>query len=221
MPEAKKHLLILGATGMVGGQLLRAALADPAVARVTAPTRRPLPSQARLDNPVIDFHALPTDCAWWQADALLCALGSTLKQAGSRAAFRAIDHDLVLHAAQLARRAGTPCCVSISSLGASTSAGSFYLRTKGDTEAGLAALGFDSLQILRPALLDSGPRPETRPAEQAGLLLSRLLRPLIPARYQPISAVRVAECMLGLALAAKPGSSIIESEQIAVWAQGK
>ena len=81
-------LLILGATGLVGARLLAQALDDRRFERITAPTRRPLAPRERLVNPVVDFEQLPGDATWWQADAVVCALGTTLAQAGSRDAFR-------------------------------------------------------------------------------------------------------------------------------------
>lgn len=212
-----QHLLILGASGMVGSQLLKAALANPQVAAITAPTRRPLSAHPRLNNPVLDFNDLPADASWWQADAVLCALGTTLKQAGSKQAFRQVDHDLVLSCAQLAKSAGTPTWVFNSSLGANPRAGSFYLRTKGETEQELGLMGFTSLTCVRPALLDAGKRPEPRPLEELGLVASKLFRPLIPARYQPISTTLVARCMLEVGLTPVAGISLIESEEIALY----
>ena len=105
-----KTVLLLGATGQVGGQVLRLALAQPQVGRVVAPTRRPLavPATARLLNPVVDFERLPAEAEWWRVDGAICALGTTMKLAGSQAAFRRVDHDYVVEAAGLARRAGTP-----------------------------------------------------------------------------------------------------------------
>ena len=103
-----KTVLILGATGQVGQALLELALQHPEISRVVAPTRRPLPPHANLDNPLVDFEALPEDAAWWKADLTLCALGTTLRQAKSKAGFYRVDHDYILAAAKLARHAGTP-----------------------------------------------------------------------------------------------------------------
>ena len=130
------------APGLVGQQALALALADARVTRVVAPTRRPLPAHERLLNPQVDFEQLPAEAPWWRADAVLCALGTTRRQAGSAEAFRRVDHDYVLAACRLAREAGTPTCVYVSSLGADAAGGGLYLRVKGETERDLAALGF-------------------------------------------------------------------------------
>ena len=216
-----KSLVVLGSTGLVGQQILGQALARADVAQVVAPTRRPLGAawaqalaQGRLLNPVVDFQSLPGQASWWRADAVLCALGTTLKLAGSPAAFRAVDHDHVLAAARCARHAGTPCFVLNSSVGADAGASSFYLRVKGETETDLALLGFDSLTHVRPSLLDGGPRPDKRLGEEIGLVAARWLAPLIPARYRAVRTADVARAMLDAALHPTPGVQIVASERI-------
>ncbi|MDC8756341.1 NAD-dependent dehydratase [Janthinobacterium fluminis] len=208
-------LLVLGGSGQVGRQIVAQALADPAVGCVVAPTRQPLAAHARLLNPLVDYRALPADASWWAADAVLCALGSTRRLAGSDAAFRQIDHDYVLIAAGLARHAGTPVFVYNSSVGADAAAGSLYLRVKGETERDLDALGFASVCHVRPSLLDGAARADARPGESAALWLARRLAPLLPRRYRAVRTGAVAAAMLRAALQPSPGVRIIESERIA------
>ncbi|MDO8298887.1 NAD(P)H-binding protein [Lacisediminimonas sp.] len=208
------NLLILGGTGLVGQQLIHQALDDASIARVIAPTRRPLAEHAKLTNPIVDFDALPSDAAWWAADAVICALGTTMRQAGSRAAFNKVDHDYVLAAARQARYAGTPVFVLNSSAGANPSSRSYYLRVKGNIERDLALLNFASLTLVRPSLLIGGPRPERRIAEEIGIRLMSVLAPLIPARYRGVSTADVAACILAAARQAGIGVNIIESEAI-------
>ena len=116
-------LLLVGATGAVGQALLRQALAEKRITRIVAPTRRPLggefAGQARLLNPVIAFDPLPDDAPWWKVDAVACTLGSTIKVAGSEAAFAAIDRDLPIAVGRLAYQAGATGYALNSSLGAS------------------------------------------------------------------------------------------------------
>lgn len=217
-----KTLLLLGATGLVGGHVLRLALSDPRVGRVTAPTRRPLPPHAAagsgtgavLDNPVIDPDALPAEAGWWRADAAVCTLGTTLRKAGSQAAFRHVDVDLVAAMAALARRHGTPAFALNSSLDADARARNFYLRCKGEAEDAVRALGFASLTLVRPSLID-GDRAESRPLERLGIVAAGVLRPLIPARYRMVAAGDIARCLLEHALRARPGECVIESHHIA------
>ena len=217
-PVAGVRLLLLGATGAVGQQVLRLALQDERVAQVTAPTRRPLTPHTKLRNPVTDFcalsdaSALPDAASVWDADAVICALGSTIRKAGSEAAFAAVDRDMPIAIAKRARAAGARSFALNSSLGASH-AGNFYLRTKAQVEDGIRQLGFPSYTIVRPSLINAR-RTETRPAERVGLTLANLLAPLIPHRYRPVSAEAIAVTLLRYALDAAPGERIIESEAI-------
>ena len=199
-------IVLLGATGAVGHATLQLALADARIGSIVAPTRRALTSHSKLRNPVGELAQLPT------ADAVLCALGTTIRKAGSQAAFRAVDHDLVLRLLQSARDAGTPTAALVSSLGASAR-GNFYLRTKFEIEQGAAALGFRSLTILRPSMIDTE-RSESRPAERIGLLAMRAFAPLIPRAYRAVSAVAIAQRLLDAARVGSPGVSLVESADI-------
>lgn len=215
------RLLLLGATGLVGGHLLRLALADARVSRVVAPTRRALPADvrreerddSRLDNPVVDFDALPADAAFWAADAVVCALGTTLRDAGSREAFRRVDVDYVLRCASLARRAGARSFALNSSVGAAPGARSFYLRCKAEAEAGVDALAFPSCTIVRPSVI-GGERARRRPLEHVAMRALRAAPWLVPARYRVVDAARIAQRLLDAALTAAPGRHVVESEAI-------
>jgi len=209
-----KTVLILGATGQVGQALLQLALQHPDISRVVAPTRRPLPAHAKLDNPLVDFEQLPEEATWWQADLAVCALGTTLRQTKSKAGFYRVDHDYVLAAATLAQRAGTPTFGLVSSLGAAASSRVFYLSVKGETEQALGTLGFASLVIARPSLLIGGTRANARPLEAFGLFLGKHLAALLPRRYQAITTRQVAQSLLEACLSAPAGLHVIESEQL-------
>lgn len=212
-----KRLLILGATGAVGREVLRLALQHPQVQQVLAPTRRPLPAHPKLHNPITDF-ARPEEAlaggvrAGGGVDAVVCALGTTIRLAGSQAAFAAVDRDLPIALGRAALRLGARSLALNSSLGASAS-GNFYLRTKHQAEEGLRQLGFASYTVVRPSLIDAQ-RTESRPGERVGLWVSRVLGPLIPRRYRPVAASAIARTLLQAALDAEPGQHTIESEQI-------
>jgi uncharacterized protein YbjT (DUF2867 family) len=206
--------MILGATGLVGSQLLKQALVDTHFSHVVAPTRRSLLAHPKLNNPIVDFQHLPIGASWWGVDAVVCALGTTMKQAGSRAAFYMVDHDYVLNAAKLAQAAGSRCCVLNSSVGANTKSNSYYLRVKGEIERDIEALGFDSLTLVRPSLLKGEGRPDKRFGESIAIGLSTLLGPLVPPQYRPVEAKLVSAVMLESALAARRGKFCIESNQI-------
>lgn len=211
-----KRLLILGATGAVGREVLRLALQHPQVRQVLAPTRRPLPAHPRLVNPITDFarpeEALAEGAQAGGVDAVVCALGTTIRLAGSQAAFAAVDRDLPIALGRAALRLGARSLALNSSLGASAS-GNFYLRTKFQAEEGLRQLGFASYTVVRPSLIDAQ-RTESRPGERVGLWVSRVLGPLIPRRYRPVAASAIARTLLQAALDAEPGQHTIESEQI-------
>ena len=213
MDQPPYHLLILGATGLVGQQVLDLALQDPRVGRITAPTRRPVAEHPKLSNPRVDYRNLAgTD--WGPADAVVCALGTTLKAAGGKAGLREVDFGFVLDAAWLAKRSGATRFVLNSSLGADPESANFYLKTKGETEQALERLGFEALTLVRPSLLDGGPRPERRPGEQAGLWLAKRLGRLIPERYRPVSTRTVAKAMLETALSRRSGMHILENDSL-------
>ncbi len=202
-------ILLIGSTGLVGRQVLRLALAHPEIDRIVTPVRSDLPPHPKVTAPRVDFEHLPEEAPWWRADAVICTLGTTMRIAGSKEAFRRVDHDYVLQAATLARRAGTAVFALNSSVGADVDAGSFYLRVKGETERDLGALGFTSLTCVRPSLLDGGPRPDRRPAELAALMLARWLRPLIPRHYRAVRTDVVAGLLLKAALDAPPGTHVV------------
>lgn len=210
-----QHVLLLGATGLVGSQVLGMLLADRRVARVTAPTRRALGrTDTGLHNPLLDFDALPAQAGWWAADALVCCLGTTRKQAGSLAAFVRVDRDYVLSAAALARAAGTPCCVLNSATGADPASRLAYNRTKGQAEAGLRAQGWPSLVLVRPGLI-GGERAQRRPAEHAAGLLLQALGPVLPRAWRINPAANIAAALVQAALTAPAGEQVIGAADLA------
>ena len=208
-----KKILLAGASGLVGGSVLEQALEHPGVVCVVAPTRRALPAHPRLINPQVDFDALPEDAAWWQVDAVVCALGTTIREAGSQAAFRKVDNDYPLMVARLARRHGARAFALTSASGANPASRVFYARTKGEVEQALAQLGYESLTLVRPGLL-GGHRARRRPLEHAGMQVLGALEAVLPARYRVVPASRVATTLLQAVLAARPGVQVIESETI-------
>lgn len=209
------QLLLVGATGLVGGHLLSLALADARVTRVIAPVRRALPDAAdpKLTAPQVDFDALPPDADWWRSDAVCCALGTTIAVAGSQDAFRRVDHAYPLAVARLARDAGTPAYVLNSARGADADSRIFYSRVKGELERDLRALAFPSLTLVRPGLI-GGERTVRRPAEHAASLVLGALRPVLPRAWRINPAVRIAQAMLDAAVAATPGVHTVESDAL-------
>lgn len=189
--------ILAGATGLVGREILRLLLADASVAMVHALGRRaPDARHPKLVAHVVDFAALP---ALPVATEAYLALGTTIRVAGSQAAFRAVDLDANLAVARASLDAGARRVGLVSAMGASVSSPFFYSRVKGELEDALAALRPQALVIARPALL-AGDRAALnqpgRAAEGAGLRLASLLRPLLPADWRPIAATAVARALV-------------------------
>ncbi|RZJ03526.1 MAG: hypothetical protein EOP39_21530 [Rubrivivax sp.] len=201
---------IAGATGLVGHALL--AELPEAIALVRQP---------RSGAVVVDYARPESFAAPPAPTRLFIALGTTMAQAGSRAAFRAVDFDAVVTVARAARQRGATHCGLVSALGADARSSVFYNRVKGEAEDALVALGFERLVIARPSLLD-GQREQLGQPRRAGeawsLRLARPLAPLIPARWRPIAADRVARA-LRLALA-QPGTAVQVLESAAMQTLG-
>ncbi len=191
--------LIAGASGLVGGFLLRQLLDSPEYDLVIALGRRPLElAHPKLVSVTVDFAALDQVTADLRCADAFCCLGTTIRQAGSRAAFRAVDHVAVLAFAWAAQRHGAKRLFVVSALGADAGSRVFYHRVKGETEAALAVLGFATLAIFRPSLL-LGPRSELRLGERTGQALLWVLEPLLLGRlrqYRAIQAEAVARAMV-------------------------
>lgn len=208
-------LLLIGATGLVGHEVLSHALASPRIETVIAPARRPLAvTHRKLTAPVVRFDDLPEDADWWKADAAICTLGTTIKKAGSREAFRQVDHDYPLAVARLARAHGTPRFAVIAAMGANRNSLFFYSRVKGELEADLEALAFPSLTIVRPGLI-GGDRAERRAGEHAAMLVLERLGPVLPKAWRINPAARIAEVLLYAALGDSTGTRIVGSAEMA------
>ncbi len=201
-------VLLAGATGLTGARALDALLEAPDIARVLAVTRRPLGREhSRLANRIVQFENIEAQLKGISCEAALCCLGTTIRQAGSQERFRAVDVEAVLSFARAAKTANARRFVVISSVGANPGSRNFYLRTKGEMEEGLEALGFESLDILQPSML-LGWRAEMRPLELLGVSLMPLVNPLLGGKYaiyRGISASTVGAAMLGATRSARRG----------------
>ena len=194
---ATRRVVLAGATGLVGQSLLQGLLADESVATVHALGRRAITARhPKLISHVVDFTALPP---FPEVDEVYLALGTTIKVAGSQAAFRAIDFEANLAVARAALEAGARRLGVVSAMGADARSRIFYNRVKGELEQALSTLGFDALVIARPSLLtgnrESLGQPE-RAGEKMATYASGFLRPFIPANYRPIAAADVARALL-------------------------
>lgn len=216
----EKTALIAGATGLVGSHLLKLLLADPQYRRVVAVTRRKLEgvSSPKLEALVVDFEALDKSLAQKNipVDDAYCALGTTIKTAGSQEAFRKVDHDYVVAFAKAARARGARRLMLVSSIGADPASSVFYSRVKGETEQALGAIGFEALHIFRPGLL-IGERAETRPVESIGKLMSPVLDAMMLGRarvYRSMRAENVARAMRAAASTATSGRQVHTYDQM-------
>ncbi len=210
-----RRALVVGASGLVGQEIVRQLLAEPSVARVTCLVRRPLtaaPRDARLhvvQADLADRGALTLAPNLFAVDELYCALGSTIKKAGSQDAFRKVDFGLPFQLASMARAQGMPHFLLVSALGADAASRVFYSRIKGELEEAIAQLGFPGFTVARPSML-LGDRTEFRLGEVLLKPLSRLL----PAMYRGVFAQQVAAALVGAARDGAQGHRVVENAEL-------
>ena len=210
---APRRALLIGASGLVGRQVLSTLLDDPAYGQVHAWVRRPLArAHDKLVQQVVDFEHLDR-VETPAVDAVFCCLGTTLKVAGSQAAFRRVDHDHVLACARAARAAGARHFLLVSALGADARSRVFYSRVKGEAEADVCALGYPSVTLARPSFL-VGERAERRLGEALAIQVLTPLSRLVPARLRPVADIAVARALVDAAARGRPGVEIIGSDRI-------
>jgi uncharacterized protein YbjT (DUF2867 family) len=194
--------LIAGATGLIGQLLVQRLLSSGAYDIIKLLLRRPLDLEdARIEQIISDYADLAALGGKLKADDVYCCLGTTLKAAGSRAAFEQVDYQMVVDLAHAARTQGAKQFLVVSAAGSAEKSPSFYSRVKAKMERNVAAAGYDAVHILRPSLL-LGAREEARPAEHLSQLLMPLFNPLMLGSLKKYRAVRgedVAAAMLQLA----------------------
>jgi uncharacterized protein YbjT (DUF2867 family) len=213
-----RSAVLVGASGLVGKQLLLQLLASDRYAKVHVLVRKPLAiKHSHLSEQVIDFETLEK-VRLPNVDEAFCCLGTTIKVAGSKDSFRRVDHDYVLAFASNARSACAQHFVMVSAMAANAQSGVFYNRVKGEVEASVSQLGYVSVSIMRPSLL-AGERSEYRLGERIAQTLAGPFSGLIPARYRPVADVSVAAAMMDAAVRGKAGVEVIESDRIQRFAQ--
>jgi uncharacterized protein YbjT (DUF2867 family) len=214
---AARTALLAGATGLIGRALLPLLQASPAYGQVHVLARRPIADAAahvRTTVHVVDFARLPALPA---LDDAYVALGTTIKVAGSQAAFRAVDLDAVVNTARAARAAGARRLAVVSALGADARSAVFYNRVKGEMQDAIGALGFESIVIAQPSLLLGDRAAIGQTVRRAEVWAARLLAPamgLVPRGVRPIAATKVAAAMLAATLAGTPGTRVLSSGQM-------
>ncbi len=210
-------ILLAGATGLIGGHVAELISAD----QLHIVTRRAIETNASQS---VDA---PETWATYIVDAkpemAVSTLGTTIKQAGSKSAFRAVDYDLVLSVATAAKAAGARRFIMVSSVGASAQASNFYLKTKGEAEDAARTLGFDRIDILRPGLLKGVRQGPARPVEAALIALTPItdfLTPAVLGQYRSIEARSVAKAIAALVGKAESGVHVHHNAEMLALARG-
>ena len=209
-----KVALLAGATGLIGSQVLKLLLDDPEYHEVKILTRRAIDvSHHKLRTILADVDSLKNVVGELKADTVFCCLGTTMKKAGSKEAFRKIDFTYPLEIASATHRLGAKQFLLVSALGADPSSSIFYNKVKGETEDAIGKLGFTSFHIFRPSLL-LGDRNESRPGEDAAKIVYKYLGFIIPAKYKGVEASNVARAMIHFARIEKDGKHIHQSIEL-------
>ncbi len=220
--ERRRTALLAGATGLVGRSCLQRLLASDTYERVRILVRRPVgTNHDKLEELQVDFETLES-LSIGAVDDVFVTLGTTIKAAGSQQAFYKVDHDYVVAAAKLGKRAGATRFALVSSIGVGGVAANFYLRVKGDTERDVQTIGYECVEIFRPGLL-VGNRDEKRTGEEFGIVATKLVSGLFvgPFRqYRPIEATDVAAAMVAAMSKGEPGVHVRTFEDMQNLARG-
>lgn len=213
--SSSRSVVLAGATGLIGSLILQALLADPSVARIQVLARRPLgTSHPKLRVDVVDFSRLP---ALEPVDEAYLALGTTIKLAGSQAAFRAVDLDANLAVARAAVAAGAERMALVSAVGADANSSVFYNRVKGELEDALKAMALRALVIAQPSLLLGDRRALNQPprsGEGFAAPIMKLISPVLPRKYRPVQGESVALALVKT-LPTAQGLVVLPSDELA------
>lgn len=209
--SAMRRVLLAGGTGLVGKAALAALLQEPDVGEIRVLSRRPPDSaaDARVRACVTEFTHLDAHAEWFDVDQVLCALGTTMRHAGSKAAFRRVDYEYPLAIGRLARAAGAMHFALVSAGGANAHSPVFYNLVKGELEEGLARQAWPALTIARPSLL-LGARDEFRLGES----VAKQFGWLAPPTWRPVDAGKVARALVGALRLDQPGLRILDNREL-------
>ena len=238
--------IILGASGLVGSEVLKQLLSDrggseegaqsssnspvnfgkeiePSFEKIKIFVRKPSSiKHPKLDQIIVDFDTIGNYADSIKGDVIFCCIGTTMATAGSKEAFRKVDYTYPLEFAKIAKQNGIENFLLISSIGANQTASNFYLKVKGDIEFALEKLKFESLTVLRPAML-LGNRNEFRFGESAGKVFLKLFSFVFIGKlkkYKAIQASAVAKAMIHLSEMKIKGSSVFLSDELQQIAKG-
>lgn len=208
--------IVLGATGLIGGELIQQLINENIYSEIHVIGRNPTEHQSsKIYFHQVDMHQINRHTNIFNAEVVFCCLGTTIKTAGSREAFRMVDHDMVVNAARnCENKVGH--FIMVSSLGANSKSSNFYLRTKGETEDDLFKLNIPSITIVRPSML-FGNRKEKRIGEKIGIVFMKITEPLMVGslkKYRGIEASVVAKAMIKLSFDKNAGKRVYESQHL-------
>lgn len=213
-----RRILLVGATGLVGRTIIERSPDLKGIALQGIARREiPFPPGTRMELVLAESDQWPTLVAQLEPDAVISALGTTHRKAGSNAAFRAVDHDLVLEVARAAKEAGVRNFIQVSSVGADPYSKNSYLRVKGETEKDLKAVKFHRLDILRPGLLRGKRQNDIRVLEKLGQVGSPLADLFLQGKYRKYRSIRatdLADAALDLSRAKAGGQFVHEHESL-------
>lgn len=194
-----KRVIIAGASGLIGSELLKLLLDDKRVEEVVALVRKPLPiNNLKLIQINTTFDSLEEIRSELYGDALFCCLGSTKSKTPNINDYRKVDHDYPVALAKIASENKLPQFHLISALGADTTSKLFYNKLKGETEIDVKKFAFRSIHIYQPSLL-TGSRVENRPLEKLAISLMKIVNPILIGnfkKYKSIKAITVAKAMI-------------------------
>jgi uncharacterized protein YbjT (DUF2867 family) len=211
------EITMLGATGLVGGELLKILSQIPEIKNIKAITRRPLGKvPPRTDNIVMELDAMESKAEALKSDIFVCCLGTTIKQAGSQEAFRKVDYEYVINFARIAEKVGAKKFLVVSAIGADANSSIFYNKTKGEMERDLKKLNIPQIEIFQPSLI-LGAREKVRPAEDLFQKISPVMNKLLIGpmkKYRGIKATDIAKAMTIAILDFHPGAHTYMSDKI-------
>lgn len=213
----QRTALLVGATGLVGGNCLQDLLQSEDYEKVTILVRTPSGMEHdKLEEHVVNFARLDEYASIISANDVFCCLGTTMKKAGSEQEFRKVDFTYVVKACAIAAKNGADQLLVVTAIGANPNSRILYNRIKGETEEAVSKLPCEAVHLFRPSLL-FGERKESRTAERAGIASLKGFSFLMAGplkKYRPIDAKAVAQVMVAVARESQPGTHIYESDRI-------
>lgn len=218
-----RSALVIGATGLVGSNLVKQILYDEHYSNVKVAVRKKLPLEhQKLEQHIIDFDNIHNFDEVFRVDDIFCCIGTTIKKAGSQEAFIKVDYNYAFEAAKQGLLNDAAKFLIISSIGADSDSSIFYKRVKGDIEDSVSKLGYNTVIVFRPSLL-VGNRNEFRLGEKLGCLFMKLFSVFLTGKYKKFKAINasdVAKAMLNVAKGNAEGVHIYESDSIQAIADG-